>query len=279
LIAGNGVRLMIVPPALPPPGSEPDILLLQRLEKDIDRLELVRKMRSSATVTDVDGVGRMTDTSEGGWIELPSSRPPSAPVKWAWKVPGTTGAATAAAGGGSRAPGQEQRTFTDISLAGFRGLGIGRTFYNPHQHALLRVVWFGSGLTGWPGVVHGGSTCTVLSDAMGALIAIEELEGVDVHKAGVLDPDSISLTYVKRTTPHDFYAVRVSMQDGSIGEVEEKAEKATRHIEKEKDMTKQSQPVDKRKTLFGGGARVKVLGTIERLDGTVCVKAVGEWEK
>jgi acyl-coenzyme A thioesterase PaaI-like protein len=54
------------------------------------------------------------------------------------------------------------------TLAGVRGLGAyQRVFQHKVSGETMVVVYLGEGITGWPGVVHGGALATVLDETMG----------------------------------------------------------------------------------------------------------------
>ena len=62
-----------------------------------------------------------------------------------------------------RSPGA---TLTQETLNGPYMLGPQRAFWSSSKKELILVAWFGSRLSGWPTVAHGGSIATVMSDAM-----------------------------------------------------------------------------------------------------------------
>ncbi|KAF4259410.1 hypothetical protein LV164_005269 [Aspergillus fumigatus] len=56
---------------------------------------------------------------------------------------------------------------TSGPLRGSRGLALQRVFYNDKEKKVISVVYLGSGLEGWPTVVHGGVLATVLDENLG----------------------------------------------------------------------------------------------------------------
>lgn len=48
-------------------------------------------------------------------------------------------------------------------------MGVFRVFWNEAEKRSISVVFFGGGLSGWPGVVHGGAIATVLDEALGTV--------------------------------------------------------------------------------------------------------------
>ena len=61
-------------------------------------------------------------------------------------------------------------------MAGARGLAVQRVWWNERERRAISVVFFGGGLSGWPGVVHGGTVATVVDESLGR-VAILGLEG------------------------------------------------------------------------------------------------------
>ncbi|GFG10530.1 uncharacterized protein C26H8.11c [Aspergillus lentulus] len=56
---------------------------------------------------------------------------------------------------------------TSGPLRGSRGLALQKVFYNDKEKKVISVVYLGSGLEGWPTVVHGGALATVLDENLG----------------------------------------------------------------------------------------------------------------
>jgi acyl-coenzyme A thioesterase PaaI-like protein len=52
-------------------------------------------------------------------------------------------------------------------MAGSAGLAVQRVFWDEEKQCATTVVWFGSGMAGWPGVVHGGALATVMDESLG----------------------------------------------------------------------------------------------------------------
>lgn len=144
------------------------------------------------------------------------------------------------------------------AMAGARGLGTERVFWNKREKELVAVVWFGGALSGWPGVVHGGSIATVLGEksAVAArLLGRAGLEddvytgtttGGSIGEGATLEPKQLELTYKKPTYGNAFYVVRVVPRlagtDG-LGTLDKNL-----------------------------GREVEVEGRLETLDGKLCVE-------
>jgi len=100
-----------------------------------------------------------------------------------------------------------------VSMAGSRGLGVERVFWNERDKELVAVVWLGPGLSGFPGVAHGGAIATVLADKT-ALAAELLRESENQQGSGMEtmryrpDPSQLDLRYLKPTHANDFYLIR-----------------------------------------------------------------------
>lgn len=96
-------------------------------------------------------------------------------------------------------------------MAGARGLGVQRVFWNQGQGELVAVQWFGGGVSGWPGVTHGGAIATVLSEKMGMAAKLGTGTGGDA----VLR--ELELQYKKPTYANAFYVLRVKTEGQENG--------------------------------------------------------------
>ncbi|KAJ5825251.1 hypothetical protein N7474_002389 [Penicillium riverlandense] len=56
---------------------------------------------------------------------------------------------------------------TSGPMAGSRGLGLQKIFWNDKTKNLICVVYLGCGIEGWPRVVHGGALGTVIDESLG----------------------------------------------------------------------------------------------------------------
>tara|TARA_R110002003_G_scaffold9_38_gene726 strand:- start:11070 stop:11639 length:570 start_codon:yes stop_codon:yes gene_type:complete len=149
IATGLGARQFAAPLGLPAPGSPEDRLILQSLSDDIDKLDIVRTLRKQSanhlhTGTPVLESGGVEKVPVQGWVEVD--------VDFA-KHEGTSG-----------------RKGILGAMSGTRGLGVQRAFWNPETKELVAVVWIGGGLTGWPGVAHGGAIATIFEEAMARMV-------------------------------------------------------------------------------------------------------------
>lgn len=122
---------------------------------------------------------------------------------------------------------------TSGPMGGSAGIAIQRVFWLEDEARAISVIWFGRGMAGWPGVVHGGALATVLDESLGR-VALRSLPG----KFGVTA--NLSLNYRSQTLTDDFYVIRVEVMAGEMTET-----------------------------------KAKVRGTLETLNGEVCVQAEG----
>ncbi|XXH05868.1 hypothetical protein Hte_012309 [Hypoxylon texense] len=127
---------------------------------------------------------------------------------------------------------------TSGPLSGSGGLAFQRVFHNRDTGELVSVVYFGPATTGWPGVVHGGALATVLDETLGrcAILRFPARTGVTAR---------LELTYRAPTVASRYYVVRarpaVADNEG--------------HDQAKSDR------------------KMWVDGTLETLDGRVCVRA------
>ncbi|KAJ5699083.1 hypothetical protein N7462_001088 [Penicillium macrosclerotiorum] len=62
---------------------------------------------------------------------------------------------------------QKARRLTSGPMAGSRGFGLQKVFWSGKERKLVSVVFMGSGLEGWPTMVHGGALGTVIDENLG----------------------------------------------------------------------------------------------------------------
>lgn len=143
--AGLAIR-NFVNPSLPVPGSREDKVLLDALSSDVEQLDVVKFMRSQ-----IEPVDESSDSSERkGWVELDI------------KTHITES---------KDDEGKQTRTITGQALAGSKGLGVQRAFWNADTKELVAAVWIGSAMSGWPMMAHGGGIATIFEDCMSRMVA------------------------------------------------------------------------------------------------------------
>jgi hypothetical protein len=129
-------------------------LILDSLSKDIDNLEIVQSLRSQSYnlhndtalrsgpgISSGGGGGRKISAYKG-WLELD--------LEFGRENEGKKGILG--------------------TMRGTRGLGVQRAFWNAETKEMVAVVWIGGGLSGWPGVAHGGAIATVFEEIMARMV-------------------------------------------------------------------------------------------------------------
>lgn len=139
ITTGLAARNFAAPLGLPIPGSHEDELILESLGQDIDKLEIVQSLRKQSFNLDGPGNKKVYDK---GWMEV----------------------------GIAQETGQDGRGSLLGTMSGTRGLGVQRAFWNPETREMVAAVWIGGGLSGWPGVAHGGAIATIFEEAMARMV-------------------------------------------------------------------------------------------------------------
>ena len=148
---GYQVRVLACPPDLPTPGSKEDHVALGALAADIDQLHIVKTLRAQEYNLHTDVALTESATGQPAWIEL--------------DIRNTI------ADDRDQKENKPIRTLTQSSMAGARGLGVQRAFWNPITRELVAVVWCGGALTGWPGLTHGGAIATMFEELFSRAVA------------------------------------------------------------------------------------------------------------
>ncbi|KAF2237728.1 hypothetical protein EV356DRAFT_529661 [Viridothelium virens] len=227
LTIGQVLRHAYVPPAAPEPGTRADDIILRQKEKDIDNLAIVQRHRDHDEWRELAHVGSKDDTQQQGGSQ-----------------------------GGRSDDGRRDvikstvRSLTKAAMSGSRGLGVQRTFWNEEKGELVKIVWFGQGLSGWPGVAHGGAIATVFEEALRHIAAGSDKDWTTLPE----EPNTLNLSYVKPTLANNFYVIR------GMRSVEKVTERDGINPRKPKDGTPTSKEID---------------ATLETLDGKILVKARG----
>lgn len=265
LTGGYLVRTIVSPEPFPEPGTPADFAQLEQLARDVDGLDIVKRLREDGYHLHSDTP--LKDSGEGkvGWRELdvktvisdvgvqkPAFRSGDAPLKNVDEE-GTSKQVT--------------RTLTQQTIAGTRGLGVQRAFWNAATRELIAVIWFGGALSGWPGLAHGGAIATVLDEGFSRIVA-----GPETSLDSIPSSTSLSLTYARPTQANRFYVLRASFSSPSTENSssppppppEPKSAKSWRSPWK--DLTKKP-------AAPSNEPAVEASGTIEDLEGKVCVRA------
>ena len=83
----------------------------------------------------------------------------------------------------SLAPGDKVHRLGPGPMGGSRGLAVQRIFWNEAERKAISILFFGGGLSGWPGVTHGGATAIVMDESLGR-VAVRILPA----KTGICSP-------------------------------------------------------------------------------------------
>lgn len=197
--AGLGARHLAGRLALPLPGTHGDTLILDSLSADIDQLEVVQLLRSppynSNTHTPLHSgsamVGKGASSASSfstnrDWLELDLDS------------------------------GKEEDKSSMLSaMDGTRGIGVQRAFWNPGAKEMVLVVWIGEGLSGWPGIVHGGAIATVFEELIARMVGETKGSKEPSQRLG-----SLSITYKRPTYSPDFYILRAAFKESKTSQSE-----------------------------------------------------------
>ncbi|KAI0551358.1 hypothetical protein F4679DRAFT_136174 [Xylaria curta] len=209
--AGTLARITIAPPALPNRGSDQDIYLQQKIQAQGSRLSIVQQLSADPSWT-----------SWEAYAGIPETASPDNPRRLS----------------------AAQSRITSGPMSGSSGLAFQRIFHNASTGEVVTVVYFGAGVAGWPGVVHGGALATVLDESLGrcAILRFPSRTGVTAN---------LDLQYRAPTLTNNFYVIR------------------TRPVPSEDDDVVGADGIRK------GDRKLWVRGTLETEKGKVVVNAKG----
>lgn len=167
LVTGNIVRFTIAPPPLPDPDTDMDDALQGKLREELDALPQVRE-HERLTATEAEWV------EVGPWGALVARSRADSGVDVGGKKEwfgGWLGGEEREKEGGEVVVfegllGDEKHAVSQ-TLAAMKGFGPARKFVNRATRETVLVFWVGGGLTGWPGVAHGGALATAFLEAFG----------------------------------------------------------------------------------------------------------------
>ncbi|KFZ07399.1 hypothetical protein V501_06494 [Pseudogymnoascus sp. VKM F-4519 (FW-2642)] len=97
---------------------------------------------------------------------------------------------------------------TSGPLGGYGGIGYQRVFCNKTTGEYVVLAWLGRGLSGWPGVVHGGLLATLLDECL----ARTGMRGLD---GGVGVTARLELGYKRPVKSAGWWVVRSWMEEGA----------------------------------------------------------------
>ncbi|KAF2839881.1 hypothetical protein M501DRAFT_743351 [Patellaria atrata CBS 101060] len=242
---GRTVNPFLSPTPLPLLDSPEERLLSKSSSKAIDALPIIQELRSSISPNPNDSKALYSNVERekfssgryAGFVEI---------------LPGHGQAVS--------------RTFTRKSLAGSNKVGQTRTFFNPSTKEVIAVIWFGTLVSGWPTITHGGVIATIMQDNMTkVLTGLKNLEDIR-------EPSTLSITYLAPTWSNNFFVLRAKL---GASEPSQKESDVGQRPEPSKDLTKeiQNQP-----NFFKPTIRLQTSATLETLDGKICVKSKALWE-
>ncbi|KAI0885981.1 HotDog domain-containing protein [Annulohypoxylon maeteangense] len=166
---GTALRFTLSPPTPPAPGSDEDEYLTTQIRTQGASLALVQSLSQDPNYISWDAYSGFssppTHTSKPNHTTVVQSRITSGP------------------------------------LSGSRGLPFQRIFHNPSSGEIISILYFGSGTSGWPGVVHGGALATLLDESLGrcAILQFPSRTGVTAR---------LELQYRQPTLTSGFYVIR-----------------------------------------------------------------------
>ena len=150
------------------------------------------------------------------------------------------------------------------------GVTTPRAFWNSKESELWMVVHSGAALCGWPGIVHGGCTATVLLEGMGR--ALNALTGAK-YSPSLPEPEHLGLTYLKPVKAGEFYILKAKLKESSS----QQSLLPDSGIGSEKDLAKKVGEESSH-----GIARVNkkydIECVLESLEGVQAMKAKGVWD-
>ena len=151
--------MIIAPPPLPTPSSKEDVLMVEYLKQQAERLPIVQSLS-------IDPNWESNDAYQHVASDARPHRLMTGPL------------------GGARAVG-----------------GFQRIFHNKESGEVVNVVWFGGAISGWPGIIHGGLSATVMDETLGrcAIVRFPSKTGVTAN---------LNLNYLKPVISNSFYIVR-----------------------------------------------------------------------
>ncbi|KAF2131148.1 hypothetical protein P153DRAFT_287807 [Dothidotthia symphoricarpi CBS 119687] len=238
ITTGLAARNFAGPLGLPIPGSREDELILQSLDQDVDKLEIVQSLRKQS----FNLAGPRSKKVYGkGWMEVDLAQETA----------------------------QEGRGSLLETMSGTRGLGVQRAFWNAETREMVAVVWIGGGMSGWPGVAHGGAIATIFEEVMARMVRGPRGSVESIHR-----PISLSVTYAKPTYSLDFYILRASFSRPNLPQTEPPPEPEAEPtkswlswLSPQKDLTKKAVAEQKQCS--------EIVGTLESVKGDLCVRAKG----
>ncbi|KAI0118415.1 hypothetical protein GGR51DRAFT_499476 [Nemania sp. FL0031] len=177
--------------SLPPPGSDKDLAQQEKIQARGRALPLVKELSADPSWTSWDAYAGIATTAENDYHDHDDGD----------KYSSSASAGAVGTGGGRLSAAQSR--ITSGPMSGSSGLAFQRIFHNVATGEVVSVVYFGAGLAGWPGVVHGGAIATLLDESLGrcAILRFPSRTGVTAN---------LELQYRAPTKTDTFYVIRAA---------------------------------------------------------------------
>ena len=118
-------------------------------------------------------------------------------------------------------PDEAARSMTAALLAGARALAVQRVFWNKAERRIISVVFLGGAMAGWPGVLHGGASATMLQENLERVAGGPEFGAEGKGDYRLRD---FTIDYRKPAYANRLYVVRAEVEGGSEDGVPVQAE-------------------------------------------------------
>ena len=109
-------------------------------------------------------------------------------------------------------PDEATKNMTAGLLQGSRAIAVQRVFLNKAEGRLIGVIFLGGAMAGWPGVLHGGSTATILQENLERVAGGPEL-GVEPRQDYQLR--NFTIRYRKPANAGQIYVIRAEIDGDS----------------------------------------------------------------
>ncbi|POS83077.1 hypothetical protein EPUL_005315 [Erysiphe pulchra] len=203
---GNLICSIVIPRDSPVPGSPEDLVMIKYLHEQAEKLPLVNRLSSDPLWSPVESfTGKDKDEKSKIANEPGHSKALEKEINEIRQRRLTVGPL-----GGSRALGGYQKMFRHIETG-----------------EILKIFWLGPGISGWPGVAHGGVLATILDETLG-FCAMGFLEG----NTGVTA--NLQVNYLKPVLTNGFYVIRATILEDQDGGNDKKKKKLLHDREKKR---------------------------------------------
>ena len=105
-------------------------------------------------------------------------------------------------------PDEAAHSMTATGFQGSRAIAVQRVFWNQSERRLIGVVFLGSSLAGWPMVVHGGASATLLLENLERVAEGPRLRSVGTGRATI---QNLNISYRKPVHANQLYVIRAEV--------------------------------------------------------------------